>query len=421
MTVSGISVVVCGVAIVYVNKKRRGVTFATAIALAGVGFFLNSTMLIVFGLLLCGFGCIESRFRDGTRQRSICLMLCSASLFCFFAVPAFNRVRAVLDIRQQTPYVSLIDRVAAHPDAPMLVVNETPRGSRDGKPSQNLNEEFGFRASAIRAIHQTAVYHFLVADDFGVGRMRYDPLWVAQDHGKLIDITPPLRHDSTHVELSDSTRQETQQRLGQDEPLPSAKESMAPLGPEVIARFSSAHRSYEKWFLDDSRLGDVRDVNSVAGFLSHAMTTPNTTPETQSRQAHAPLEYWDEDAREIRRDFTLRKLQLIGLLYHDKPVAYELDTLPELINAKTAPTRDLSSFETEALGRLVAGDPIHHQRNGQTLQMMGALRNVQSCRECHDGPKNQLLGAFSYELFIHEPNRDIGVEQTPETLVAHSN
>ncbi len=413
MTVLGISAVVCGVAIVYVNKKRRSLTFATAVALAGLGFFLNSAMLIFFGLLLFVFGCIEGRFRDGTRQRSVCLMLCSVSLFCFFAAPAFNRVRTVLDIRQQTPYVSLIDRVAAHPDAPVLVVNETPRGSLDGEPSQSLNEEFGFRASAIRAIHQTAVYHFLVADDFGVGRMRYDPLWVAQDHGKLIDITPPLSRDSTDIELSDSTQQETSQQ--------SAQESMAPLSPEVIARFSSAHRSYEQWFVDDSRLGDVRDVNSVAGFLSHAMTTPNTTQETQTRQAHAPLEYWDEDAREIRRDFTLRKLQLIGLLYHDKPVAYELDTLPELINAKTAPTRDLSSFETQALGRLVAGDPIHHQRNGQTLQMMGALRNVQSCRECHDGPENQLLGAFSYELIIHEPNRHNDVEQTPETLVAHSN
>ena len=37
MTVLGISAVVCGVAIVYVNKKRRILTFATALALAGLG------------------------------------------------------------------------------------------------------------------------------------------------------------------------------------------------------------------------------------------------------------------------------------------------------------------------------------------------------------------------------------------------
>jgi hypothetical protein len=63
-----------------------------------------------------------------------------------------------------------------------------------------------------------------------------------------------------------------------------------------------------------------------------------------------------------------------------------------------APVRPLDAFENGALERLREGEDLVYEETDRSVHMVGAIRAVQQCLECHQTQRGALLGAFTYEL-----------------------
>jgi hypothetical protein len=128
-------------------------------------------------------------------------------------------------------------------------------------------------------------------------------------------------------------------------------------------------------FVNVSGFGYIKDRDHVAGFQSHGFSK---MPETA----------------ELR----IQRLELIGLVKHAKPVVYVGKELPRMEELKGAPTRGLSDFELVGVAALARGDDLFVCETPQSVLMVGAIRSVAQCVDCHGGERGDLLGAFSYSL-----------------------
>ncbi len=134
------------------------------------------------------------------------------------------------------------------------------------------------------------------------------------------------------------------------------------------------------------------------------------------KPAHFSLEAMVADgpaARTLRaagdgkEQWRLRGLQLIGLVTHDEPVAYESGRVPAAMEKPAAAkektekvelkTRKLDAFETLALQAFEDGKGLTAEKRGTELRAVGPIYAGQKCVGCHD-QKGRLLGAFSYRL-----------------------
>ena len=94
---------------------------------------------------------------------------------------------------------------------------------------------------------------------------------------------------------------------------------------------------------------------------------------------------------------------MVSLLKHDEPVTYVSNHLPRMDELRDAPTRPLSSFETNALACLRKGQDLQVESTADRIQVLGSIRAIRQCLACHEGQRGDLLGAFSYNL-IRERN-----------------
>lgn len=286
-------------------------------------------------------------------------------------------------MRDQLPYESLRDRI--EPVNSTVYEIETGTDELDQDSDSHPAWVYSGRIRAISWVHKSAVAHFLETPDFGVMRMGY-PSMRYLEHG-----------DGDPVVIPDDSEGEWY--------IPSTEDAMNALALSTDhvghSEMRKGHGEYASWFLQPSRYGQIKDLDQVAGFLPHAFTrTPSDDRNPQYPLAQERTHRWERDIPEEQLFAKLTKLQLLGLLYHEEPVVYELDTMPELVSAETAETRALDSFEQRGLERLLAGDKIHLEQTENQLRMLGPLRNAESCQDCHEGPSNQLLGAFSYTMLI---------------------
>jgi hypothetical protein len=65
---------------------------------------------------------------------------------------------------------------------------------------------------------------------------------------------------------------------------------------------------------------------------------------------------------------------------------------------REAATRKLDTFEVFGLSALLRGDHLFIGAVPGAVRMLGAVRNVKACIDCHGGERGDLLGAFSYTL-----------------------
>jgi hypothetical protein len=354
-----------------------------------VSFGFTAPFGVISGLGLCVAGSVAAIFFAASRRIRIGVIAIGTALAVspmFYS--AGKRAMDASRLRSDYAYVSLQDRMTAIAD-PVLIVGQSETQSFDDHQSPSRRG----RVYAIQAVHRSAVYHFLDAPEFGVVRMSYPRLWeLKEPDGAPIKIPLKSEYHLVSTTLDSHTDLESPG---------SSKPTL--LTPAISKEMDGGHRQFSRWFLSPDRFGDVKDVAQVSGFLPHAITD-KTLPFASGRQQEQldrPFNprQTDQESDDQSR-LTLKKLQMVGLLYHDTPVVYDLETLPELLTADTAPTRPLDSFESRALEVLVAGDPVHIENVPGGVRMLGALRNAESCTECHDGPTNQLLGAFSYELAL---------------------
>ena len=142
------------------------------------------------------------------------------------------------------------------------------------------------------------------------------------------------------------------------------------------AEFKSMHQDNLVAFLRPQDYGYIKDRRHVAGFRPH-----------QFRQAPEPNDAW-----------SVTTLELVGLVMHDRPVAYVSKTLPRMDELREAPIRPLDSFEAQGLAELQAGETLVMGEQGDRRRLLGAIRAAKQCALCHGCERGELLGAFSYVL-----------------------
>src|SRR5260370_2629567 len=94
----------------------------------------------------------------------------------------------------------------------------------------------------------------------------------------------------------------------------------------------------------------------------------------------------------------VQALDLLSLLKHEEPVAYLSEHLPRMDELREAKTRPLDAFERDALEVLRRGEDLKVQNASREIRMLGSIRAVKQCLQCHEVERGDLLCAFSYRL-----------------------
>lgn len=344
--------------------------------LAGVCTFLISVMVLSLVLILTSV--ILGASNPTPRRRLHGLLAAVGVALACLVIPATYRTYRRLQLRSEHPFVSLRDRVTPVVQTPYIVQGaiEPSKPARSHRFAAYLG-----RTRAIEKLHRSAVAHFLETPEFGVSRMGYPRLDLLEEP------------DGSPIKLPSTQAEKSAELASGSTPLHFP--AMPVYGD--LEPLQEGHQRYTSWFMDEERLGLIRDLDHVAGFQSHGIFEQRYDPWGGDLNARFNRENPRANTT-VEDQYELLSLQLVGLLYHPQPVVYELDTLPELLSAATAPTRSLDAFEETALKGLLAGKPVHARQSENEIRMLGALRSSSECAECHEGPTNQLLGAFSYVL-----------------------
>ncbi|MCA9178771.1 MAG: hypothetical protein KDB14_30120 [Planctomycetales bacterium] len=155
------------------------------------------------------------------------------------------------------------------------------------------------------------------------------------------------------------------------------------------------HFATTQGFASDASLGYSPGKGRAAGFVSHAFHHSPAglqLPNPASEQVLGP-------APPRTQTYRITRLQLVSLLVHNPPKVYASESLPRMDQlGEQAATRELTEFEASALERLAAGEDIVTTAPNEAFEMLGAVRAIQRCTNCHDARVGDLLGAFSYSF-----------------------
>jgi hypothetical protein len=284
-----------------------------------------------------------------------------------------DRLRELNDWREEFAFESMADRlryeerftptpaaIAAEPAIPLKPVI-ADRLARFEKQSYG-----GTRVRMLRRLHDDTRAEFEALTGFG-------PIRMMQLDRRYLELPP---EEQVPVPQPADAPWEFDERWTSLEslPMPSVKQD----------RLLSLHDAGVLDFLSAERMGYVEDREHVAGFDSHRFT-------------HVP----DLSAEEGANRWDVQRLELIGLLSHDRPVAYVTEHLPDLEELGDAAVRELDEFEQQGLEQLRSEEDIVTAEQPSFLRMLGAVRASQSCLECHQVQRGELLGAFSYVIAPH--------------------
>ena len=153
-----------------------------------------------------------------------------------------------------------------------------------------------------------------------------------------------------------------------------------------------ADREGDGW--NDPKLpddADPADAPFLIGFRPHATGTP---------AGDGPL----------APEWKLERVELIGLLLHDEPVAYASADLPRMGETANHATRPLTDFEAAALPKLAAGEWVVAAADDYRLRAVGALPAATACAACHGVEEGRLLGALSYDFTRPRPSPNPGLD-----------
>lgn len=210
------------------------------------------------------------------------------------------------------------------------------------------------RMLSLQAIHQDRTYRFTQA--MGFGHMRMFRMFEPDPDHFAPEFVPSIPQADEYVPDLVS--------LGDETPA------------DRLAGFGKMHTGVVLDFVNPDGWGYVKSRTQVAGFRPHRF---GGSPEMIDRWATT-------------------RVDLIGLLKHDKPAVYVSELLPRMDKLKDAPTREVDAFEAEGLRAVRRGDDLFARGDDKDARMVGAIRSVKQCTECHGGQRGDLLGAFSYRL-----------------------
>lgn len=217
------------------------------------------------------------------------------------------------------------------------------------------NEDYG---DILRKIHTEKVVEFVNSPGFGFARLSSSD-YLNYSLWKLKERDIPIPQSGQPF----SSASEPQELPGNSD------------SPEQSGLLAM-HRNGIKSFANPNGFGYVKDRNHVAMGEKHRF---------QEQPKAAP-------------GFSLRRVELMGLLLFDEPVVYVSANLPRMEELRKAPTRGLDSFENKALAHMQKGSDMLAGTTPEGVRMVGAIRSAKTCVKCHGGQEGDLLGAFSYVL-----------------------
>ena len=254
---------------------------------------------------------------------------------------------------------------------------------------RRTDRRFAFQ-SLMRA-HEGFVADFIAQP--GVGRSRIPGLKLLRK-SNFIDVWDGVRLDvpaelieqpDQQKQFSDSTdnalsaEQTERNSLGQPDPM--IRQPYVPIPDRQNLQWLHHHNITN--FVPPNSLGGVDDQLQARGFDAHAFRLSPTKTE------------WENSPK----DWRLARLELVSLLKHRPPAVYVSTHLPAMDELRDAPTRAVTTFESEAIAKLSRGEDLVVEKCGNhELSMVGSIRAISDCRQCHRVPLGSLLGAFSYKL-----------------------
>lgn len=296
--------------------------------------------------------------RRGPRMYISLAVLATLMAYAIVLTKGYERTREIERLRQQYPFVSIEDRLP-HRKGP----SDVP--IKDQAFLHELEEILhNRRETALINLHDHSVNEFVNSVGFGVSR--------SDDMGRK----------PTTKNLALDRRFDTV--MPQDDyfrPSQSADQPTVSIPDRESRKLLSLHTKGVLDFVNPNGFGYVKSRKEVAGFEPHGMTK---TPEEQ-------------------RSWQIVRIELIGLVMHDEPVVYVSESLPRMKELLGRQVRPLDAFEKEGLERLQKGDDLFSRGADRQARMIGAIRSAKQCLQCHDGPRGELLGAFSYRLRRDSP------------------
>ena len=357
--------IVSVVALAY--KGAAQATLCSLFCLLGVAACTGLEILSLNALLVAVAGAVCWWFRMRTRWFLVSSVGATAAAYVLVALYthwSWERLKTGY------PLESLADRLAYEkrrqpPPTPAREVTPgSPAGAHLASLEQNVNDrEKGYRSilrtRSLECLHAGAVQQFIDGPGFGVGRMA-------------------MFHPGPY---------QLEREQGQESPLPQptppyspADLAPAPLQIAPDMDFLAVHDANTLDFVNPGGFGYIQDRDHVAGFRPH--------------QFH--------ENPQSRRPWRINRLELVGILKHDEPVVYLSANFPRMDELSDAPARPLDAFEKEALVKLQGGEDLMVQKTPKQMRMLGSIRAVQQCLQCHSVERGELLGAFSYQLSPEE-------------------
>lgn len=359
------SLVVSGILLLMVNliawraERPVGMILAKAVAigLASTGVCLFMLPPVMLQAVLVCIAALVWGASHG-KPRHFLALSCVATVVAF-AIPGYFAYRQTKHLHEAFPYISMDNRLPPLKRQPSNGALPVATGHRLAEMETLIEDKeqswpSSYRKTPLRQIHEDTVQIFVNQQGFGVTR------------------GSGLRERL----LKKGIRQESPiPQPGTPSPSP-----WVPSSPQSKQEASDSLRSLHKAsvldFVNPAGFGYVKDRQRVAGFLEHQI----------SEMPEAPT-VWG-----------LQRLDLIGLLLHEKPIAYVSENLPRMQELKTAPMRDLDEFESAGLLALRRGEELFICETGEERRMLGAIRAARQCLACHEAERGDLLGAFSYRM-----------------------
>lgn len=256
------------------------------------------------------------------------------------------------ELREKYPLVSMAERV---PEPKSHRVHSAAEERRLFHFESEVSSQSNY-ANNFKRLHNDRIREFVNKPGFGFSRM------------------DNLNEYRFEYQMAHSDPKEIRQPFLPDTTVPSGGEIISSGG--LDESLSRLHSMSVLDFVNPVGFGYVKSRTQVSGFQSHRFSeVPTSTT-----------------------GWSVRSVELVGVLVHDTPAAYLSEHLPRMDKLKGAKTRPLDVFEKEGLAELEKGEDLFVRGKDDSARMMGAIRNAKQCVECHGGQRGDLLGAFSYRL-----------------------
>ena len=311
------------------------------------------------------------------RPKSVLLATSVCTLVGFSVGTGFSLMwsNTLEGMRDRYPVVDVTTRLAYEAEKELAIASKLPVINSDVDAHMNEQEQATSRARTLRRIqlrslHSRQVANFVSAQGFGVLRLMYPrENWMK---------TQPLED----LTLDGTAEPEVSFATG--------------WGQHIAAEGDRLHGMHQRStydFLDGAGFGAEIDGHGHAGFVSHAF---HGQPSVRSRR-----EKFEPNEPNNTQRLRLRSLQLVSLHRFEQPMVYATDKLPrmDVLSSDEVPVRRLDRFEASNLHRVCGPDlDVFTESEGTEVRMIGALRAINQCLECHSARRGEVLGVFSYRL-----------------------